>query len=209
MGPSSWVADSKFLHQEFLRDAKVIDLERGYISASSFNLRMKPKILAAAARIIARQFAGDTIDIIHGIPHSGNYLATAVALAMSRDVRLHSSRKDQNVPTTWKDIFRAEMRSFTTSNSGVTVYAGINLSFVLPGDRVLLVDDVCATGETGVGIIEGLLRRGVRVAGFAVLFDKVFQGGLDLVAHMGVKVFSCVRVAEIGKHDRVELLTGV
>lgn len=195
-----------YLRQEFLHDAKVIDLERGYISASSFNLRMKPAILAAAARLIAHAFKDQTVDIIHGIPHSGNYLATAVALAMDNGkTRIHSSRKDQNVPTTWKDIFRAEIRSFTTSNSGMTVYSGINLSFVLPGDRVLVIDDVCATGETGIGIIEGLLKRGVKIAGFAVLFDKVFQGGLEQVAALGIKVFSCIHVVSIGKHDQIQI----
>ncbi len=203
---SSSEQNLSFLRQEFLRDAKVIDLERGYISASSFNLRMKPSILAAAARLIAHEFKDEKIDIIHGIPHSGNYLATAVALAMDDGKRrIHSSRKDQNVPTTWKDIFRAELRSFTTSNSGMTVFSGINLSFVLPGDRVLVIDDVCATGETGTGIVEGLLTRGVKVAGFAVLFDKVFQGGLEAVAKTGVKVFSCLRVTQIGKHDMIQL----
>ncbi|MDP1722299.1 MAG: phosphoribosyltransferase [Candidatus Gottesmanbacteria bacterium] len=204
MAPQDLKNDRDFLHQEFLRDAKVIDLERGYVSASSFNLRMKPSILAAAARLIAHEFKNEKIDIIHGIPHSGNYLATAVALALDNPtLRLHSSRKDQNVPTTWKDIFRAELRSFTTSNSGMSVFSGINLSFVLPGDRILIVDDVCATGETGVGIIEGLLKRGVHIAGFAVLFDKVFQGGLEEVKKLGIKVYSCIHVREIGKHDSV------
>lgn len=206
MAPVDLKKDRDFLHQEFLRDAKVIDLERGYVSASSFNLRMKPSILAAAARLIAHEFKDEKIDIVHGIPHSGNYLATAVSLALDNSkLRLHSSRKDQNVPTTWKDIFRAETRSFTTSNSGMTVFSGINLSFVLPGDRVLLVDDVCATGGTGTGIIEGLLKRGVKVAGFAVLFDKVFQGGLEEVAKLGIKVYSCIHVQEIGKHDNIQI----
>ncbi len=203
------VRDLEFLRQEFLRDAKVIDLERGYISASSFNLRMKPSVLAAAARLIAHEFRNDHIDCIHGIPHSGNYIATAVALALGNGARIHSSRKDQNIPTTWKDIYREEIRSFTTSNSGMTVFSGINLSFVQPGDRVLIVDDVCATGETGTRIVSGLLKRAVKVVGFAVLFDKVFQGGLDEVTKLGVKVFSCVRVLEIGKHDRIELMSTV
>lgn len=197
--------DIIYLQQEFLREAKVIDAERGYISVSSFNLRMKPSVLAAAARLIAHEFQNDHINCIHGIPHSGNYLATAVARALGNGARLHSSRKDQNVPTTWKDIFREEVRSFTTSNSGMTVFAGINLSFVKPGDRVLVIDDVCATGETGTHIVGGLLKRGVHVAGFAVLFDKVFQGGIDEVAKLGVKVFSCVRVLAIGPRDRIEL----
>lgn len=195
----------ELLKTEFLRDAKVIDPDRGYISISSFNLRMKPQVLKSAATIISQYFTSDRIDIVHGIPHSGNYLATAVALELGGSTRLHASRKDQNIPTTWKDVYREEIRSFTTSNDAMQVFSGINLSFVQKGDRVLIIDDVCATGETGYHIVSGLQKRGVTVVGFAVLFDKVFQGGLEYVATTGVKVFSCIRVAEIGKHDTIRL----
>src|SRR3989344_1346702 len=194
-----------YLREEFLRDAKVLDPDRGYISVSSFNLRMKPTVLQTAANIIAEKFAGDRVNIVHGIPHSGNYLATAVALKLGGTVRLHSSRKDQNIPTTWKDVYRAEVESFTTSDSSYRALSGINLSFVQKGDRVLVLDDVCATGGTGYHIVSGLQKRGVEVAGFAVLFDKIFQGGLEYVASLGVKVFSCVRVEKIGKGDSVTL----
>lgn len=194
------------LKSEFLREAKVIDAARGYISVSSFNLRMKPEVLGAAAKLIANFFKNEKIDTVHGIPHSGNYLATAVALELGDKVRLHSSRKDQNIPTSWKDVYRQEVRSFTTSTAGMDVFSGINLSFVKKGDRVLLLDDVCARGETGYKIIKGLQERGVTVVGYAVLFDKVFQGGLEYVAGLGVKVFSCIRVNKIGSNDKVELL---
>jgi adenine/guanine phosphoribosyltransferase-like PRPP-binding protein len=194
-----------YLRKEFLREAKVIDVERGYISISSFNLRMKPEVLRSASKLIAYHFRNDKIDTIHGIPHSGNYLATAVALELNGNARLHASRKDQNIPTSWKDVYREEVRSFTTSSGGSTVFSGINLSFVKKGDRVLLLDDVCATGEAGYHIVSGLQKRGVNVVGFAVLFDKIFQGGVDYVKTLGVKVFSCIRVLEIGTHDRVVL----
>ena len=194
-----------YLKEEFLRDAKVLDPDRGYISISSFNVRMKPQILASAATLIADHFKNDNIDIVHGIPHSGNYIATAVALELGGKTRLHSSRKDQNIPTTWKDVYREEVRSFTTSGDNMTVFSGINLSFVQKGDRVLLLDDVCATGETGYHIVSGLQKRGVTVIGYAVLFDKIFQGGLEYVASLGVKVFSCVRVEKIGARDQVTL----
>ena len=206
MGTDEVKKATDFLKKEFLKDAKVIDHERGYISISSFNLRMKPTVLKAAATLIANEFRNDDITVIHGIPHSGNYLATAVALELDKDVRLHASRKDQNIPTSWKDVYREEIRSFTTSTGGTMVFSGINLSFVKKGDRVLILDDVCATGETGYKIINGLRERGVTVVGYAVLFDKVFQGGLDQIATLGIKVFSCVRVSEIGPHDKIVLL---
>lgn len=205
MGDAQVEQDRKYLRDEFLREVKIIDRNRGYISASSFNLRMKPSVLAAAARLISHEYKQSTIDCIHGIPHSGNYLATAVALALENGVRLHSSRKDQQVPTTWKDIYRAEIRSFTTSNSGLTVYSGLNLSFVKKGDRVLVIDDVCATGETGYNIVKGLLSCGVTVVGFAVLFEKMFQGGLSRIADLRVKTFSCLHVRELTIGDSVVL----
>ena len=205
MAANNLPSELAYLKEEFLREAKVIDAERGYISISSFNLRMKPQVLKAAAKTIAHEFRNDHIDIVHGIPHSGNYLATAVALELSGTVRLHSSRKDQNIPTSWKDVYREEIRSFTTSSGGATVFSGINLSFVQKGDRVLLLDDVCASGETGYRIVDGLRKRGVEVVGYAVLFDKIFQGGLEYVATLGVKVFSCIRVVKIGECDSVTL----
>jgi adenine/guanine phosphoribosyltransferase-like PRPP-binding protein len=207
MSATNLQREHALLKEEFLRAAKVLDPDRGYISVSSFNLRMKPNILSSAATIIANEFHNDAIDIVHGIPHSGNYLATAVTLALGGSVRLHSSRKDQNIPTTWKDVYREEVRSFTTGGDNFTVFSGINLSFVQQGDRVLLIDDVCATGETGYHIISGLKKRGVTVIGFAVLFDKIFQGGFEYISSLGVKVFSCIRVSSIGPHDRVELAT--
>ncbi len=205
---------SELLRTEFLRDAKVIDVAKSYISVSSFNLRMKPAILKAAGGLIAQQFSPEKITAVHGIPHSGNYLATAVSLALSDqpayqtlDLRLHSSRKDQVIPTSWKDVYRKEIKSFTTSSGGVDVFSGINLSFVKKGDRILLIDDVCASGDTGYRIVQGLQEKGAIVVGFAVLFDKVFQGGLDRIAQMGVKTFSCIRVLKIGKNDNVILQT--
>jgi adenine/guanine phosphoribosyltransferase-like PRPP-binding protein len=110
-----------------------------------------------------------------------------------------------NIPASWKDVYTDEIRSFTTYKSQSQVFAGINLSFIKKGDRVLLVDDVCAYGETGVRIVEGLKERGVKVVGFAVMFDKVFQGGLEKVAKLGVEAFSCVRIKRLKKDGTVEL----
>lgn len=194
------------MHQTFLSEARVLDARRGYISVSAFNLRMKPAIMRSAARVIADHFRASRIDVIHGIPHGGNYLATAVALAMAGNVRLHASRKDQNIPTSWKEVYRREVRSSSLSGETGTVFAGINLSFVRSNERILLVDDICASGETGAEIIIGLIKRGVKVAGFAVMFDKMFQGGLERIAQLGVEVYSCVRVKEITPDGEIRII---
>lgn len=195
----------EFLRQVFRKEAHVLDVRRGYISVSPFNLRMRPDVLKAAAYLIACHYRQSHIDVVHGIPHGGNYLATAVALEIGNSVRLHASRKDQNIPVSWKEVYRQEVRSFTTSGEGATVFSGINLSFVRPGERVLLIDDVCATGETGERIISGLLGRGVTVVGFAVLFDKTFQQGLDRITQLGIDVYSCVSIKEITSDGEIRV----
>lgn len=198
------IDDRKFLRQKFLADVRVLEADRGYLSVPSFNLRIEAKVLAAAARLITQYFKDDGVKIVHGIPHSGNYVATAVALEFG-DVFLHASRKDQVIPVTWKEVLRREVRSFTTSSGGIDVFAGLNLSFVRKGDRVLLTDDVCGGGETALTLLEGLQERGAKVLGFAVLFDKEWQGGLQRISDRGIKTFSCITVKKIARGDKVEL----
>ncbi len=206
MGTPTLSSNIEFLKKRFIQDIHVFNREKGYLSVPSFNLRMDPKVLKAAALAIAENFQDDDFNSIHGIPHSGNFLAAAVSMEIKKDVRLHTSRKDQVIPTTWKEVYRKEVRSFTTSNDGSDVFAGINLSFVHKGDKILLIDDVCARGETGYGLIKGLQESGIKVIGYAVLFDKVFQGGMERISKLGVKTFSCVRVNRILQGDTVELL---
>jgi len=51
-----------------------------------------------------------------------------------------------------------------------------------PGDRVLVIDDVLATGGTAEAAIELVRRAGATVAGLAVLLELGFLGGRDRLA---------------------------
>ncbi|MCL2731165.1 MAG: adenine phosphoribosyltransferase [Actinomycetia bacterium] len=53
-----------------------------------------------------------------------------------------------------------------------------------PGDRVLVIDDVLATGGTAEASLELINRAGATVAGVAVLLELGFLGGRDRLTPM-------------------------
>ena len=61
---------------------------------------------------------------------------------------------------------------------------------VLPGDRVLIVDDVLATGGTGRAAIDLVHKMGADVVGFSVLVELDFLGGRQRLD--GVRTHSVV-----------------
>ena len=63
---------------------------------------------------------------------------------------------------------------------------------VAPGERVLLIDDLIATGGTAVAGIELIRRGGGRVTAAAFVIDLPELGGADRVRRLGVPVTALV-----------------
>ncbi|MFT4051028.1 MAG: adenine phosphoribosyltransferase [Microbacterium sp.] len=127
---------------------------------------------AAALRTVvdavAAPFAG-RFDVVAGIEARGFLLAGAVAVAAG--VGMVPIRKAGKLPRPAASV------SYALEYGTATVEMSDDLA---PGSRVLLVDDVLATGGTlraGQHLLE---RLGLTLAGTAVLMELVDLGGQDV-----------------------------
>jgi xanthine phosphoribosyltransferase len=91
-------------------------------------------------------------------------------------------------------VYSAEVESFTHGNTNTVL---VSKDYILPGDRVLIVDDFLATGAALVGLKALCEQAGVTVVGAGIAIEKVFQGGGDKLRAAGLRVESMARIADM------------
>ena len=76
--------------------------------------------------------------------------------------------------------------------------------FLLPEDRVLIIDDFLANGSALQGLINLVRDAGATLVGAGIAVEKAFQPGGDLIRSMGVRVESLARVKAMSVEGGVE-----
>ena len=112
------------------------------------------------------------IDVVAGIEARGFILAAALAGASAKG--FVPFRKSGKLP---RATFRAEYELEYGADS-----IEIHQDALTKNDRVLIVDDVLATGGTACAAIDLIQECGAEVLGIAVLLDLAFLGGSAKVA---------------------------
>ena len=120
---------------------------------------------------LAEPFAGQTIDKVLGVEARGFIPGAAVAYRF--DSGFVPVRKAGKLP---HEIEREEY-----ALEYGTDLLEIHRDAVRPGERVLIIDDVLATGGTAAATITLAQRLGADVAGLAVIVELGFLGGRDRV----------------------------
>lgn len=121
--------------------------------------------------IVAHHGAG-SFDTVAGIEARGFMLASAIAYATG--VGVVPVRKGGKLP-------RATHRAAYALEYGEAVLE-VHTDAFKPGERVLVVDDVLATGGTAAATLDLVERAGGRVAGFTVLLELSFLPGRERLA---------------------------
>lgn len=133
-----------------------------------------PGLAAAVEGLVAA--APRDVDVVVGMEARGFLFGVPVALALG--VGFVPVRKPGKLPR--------DTVSVTYDLEYGTETLAVHADAIAPGARVLLVDDVLATGGTVVAAAELVRRLGGEVAQVAVVVELDFLHGRDLLARHGL-----------------------
>ena len=130
-----------------------------------------PAGLSAAVQIMLKPFADSEVDVVVGIEARGFVFATPMALELG--CGFVPVRKPGKLPA-------ATLRREYALEYGKTSLE-IHTDAIAPGQKVLVVDDVLATGGTLVATCQTLEELGAVVEGISVLAELSFLSGRRLL----------------------------
>ena len=129
-----------------------------------------------------RRIPVSSIDCIVGIESRGFVIATALALAIGKGLVL--VRKAGKLPgKTLRQSYEIEYGNSTME---------IQEDSIRQGQRVIIADDLVATGGTAIAAEELVTQLGGEVVGFAFIIELANIGGSSKIRDMGYDVHSLV-----------------
>jgi adenine phosphoribosyltransferase len=150
----------------------------GIVFRDITTLLSDPRAFRRAVDALVHPYAGGRIDQVAGIEARGFILGGAVAHQLSSG--FVPIRKKGKLPHTTVSI--AYALEYGTDEMEIHVDA------IKPGDRVLLVDDLIATGGTACAAVNLLRRIGAEVVAACFVIDLPEIGGAQKLRDLDVPV---------------------
>ena len=174
----------KALRQRILSEGR--NLGRGILKVDGFgNHQLDPALTMEMGRAFQRRFteAGVT-GITKIITAEGSGIAPALTCGMVYGVPVVYARKTRPV-TMATGVFAAQAPSHT---KGGMVELIVSPEYLLPSDRVLLIDDFLATGKTIAALASLVEQCGATLCGIGCIIEKSFESGRQRLEHLGVPI---------------------
>ncbi|RJP28736.1 MAG: adenine phosphoribosyltransferase [Candidatus Omnitrophota bacterium] len=170
----------EFDFKKYIRDIPDFP-KKGIIFKDITTLLKDKKAFKAAVEIIADKFKGKKIDIVMAVESRGFILGAAVANRLNAG--FVPVRKKGKLP--WQTISASYELEYGTDTLEVHKDA------LKKGDRVLLVDDLIATGGTAGAVIDLIKQLEGKICGIAFLIELAFLNGKEKLK--GYPVYSLIK----------------
>jgi xanthine phosphoribosyltransferase len=168
------------------------NLGRGILKIDSvINHQVDATLMLEAGAEFARQFGPTQPTRVLTAEVSGIIPAMATAYAMS--LPLVYARKHK--PVTMTDPVFVQFAPSHTKGGEVSLM--VSPEFLHPGDRVLIIDDFLATGQTIAAMARIIHAAGATLVGIGTLVEKSFEGGREALAGLNVPIVSLVIIDEM------------
>ncbi|HIT57884.1 MAG TPA: xanthine phosphoribosyltransferase [Candidatus Galloscillospira stercoripullorum] len=187
----------KLLEERIRKDGKIKSGD--VLKVDSFlNHQIDVELLEELGKEFYRLFGQEGITKILTIEASGIGVACITARYFGCPVIFAKKNKTKNIAG---DVYTSKVESFT---HGRVYDIIVSREFLLPGDRVLLIDDFLANGSALMGLIELVRSAGATLVGAGICVEKAFQPGGKMIRDMGVRVESLARVASMSEDGSIE-----
>jgi xanthine phosphoribosyltransferase len=173
----------ELLKERIRRDGKIKD---GHIiKVDSFlNHQIDIKLMGEIGKEFKRLFDGENITKVITIEASGIAVACLTAQYFNVPVVFAKKSESKNIDG---DVYKTTVTSYTRGKDYTVI---LEKRFLTSNDRILIVDDILATGKAQFGLLDISRQAGATVAGIGIVIEKGFQGGGDQLRKEGFNLHS-------------------
>jgi xanthine phosphoribosyltransferase len=173
----------KELEERIQRDGQV--LGGGILKVDSFvNHQVDPLLMDACGKEFARLFASVGATKVLTAEISG--IAPAVTTAIHLGLPVVYARKHK--PITMPD--QVYLTLAPSHTKGRMVELIVSSEYLANGEKVLIIDDFLASGQTILGLARLAEASGSKIVGIGTLIEKLFESGREALKPLGVPIHS-------------------
>jgi xanthine phosphoribosyltransferase len=167
-------------------------LGNGILKVDGFiNHQVDPELMDACGAEFARLFANVGATRILTAEISG--IAPALMTARHMGLPVVYARKSK--PVTMPD--QVYLTIAPSHTKGRMVELIVSPEYLGSGERVLIIDDFLATGQTILALARIARAAGAEIVGIGALIEKTFEGGRDALAALNVPVKSLATICDM------------